>query len=322
MKVIVTGGLGFVGRSLARSLAERGRLANAAIDALVLADRVSLLSSLPDVPASADVVDVSTGDWNQVVGLFDRGDVCVFHLASIVSGEGEVNFDGAIDVNLDGTRHMLEACRSLGSRPRLIFTSSFAVFGGTAMPETVTDGTKQTPETTYGMTKAACELLINEYTRKGFLDGRTARLPTVIVRPGAPNAAASSFASAVFREPLAGIGYALPVTRDVRMPVIGVRTVVECLIRLAEVDGDALGVDRAVNLPSISVTTGEMIESLLRVAGDRLLGELTIEPDPIIERIVGTWPRFMSFERALALGLPHDDSLDEIVRAYIDDYVS
>ena len=305
MRVVVTGGLGFIGRALARRLAARGELCGHEISEIVQFDR-------PD----GDVCDPG-----QVAALVGRDDVVVFHLASVVSGEGERDFDGALRVNLEGGRTVLEACRAHGGRPRLVFASTLAVFGGAAMPETVTDTTKQTPQTTYGATKAACELLVNDYTRKGFLDGRTARLPTVIIRPGAPNLAASSFASAVFREPLAGRDYALPVGLETRMPVIGERTVVEGLIRLAEADGAALGDDRALNLPSISVTVGEMVESLRRVAGDRELGSVEVDPDPEIEAIVGTWPLRASSERALALGLPRDDGLDAIVRAYIEHHL-
>jgi nucleoside-diphosphate-sugar epimerase len=305
MRVVVTGGHGLLGRMLARRLEERGTICGEPIDVVVQ-------FALPD----GDVADRA-----QVDRLLGPGAGVVYHLASILSGGGEADFDGALRVNLDGTRNVLEACRALRTRPRVVFASTLAVFGGPSMPETVSDSTKETPQTTYGTTKAIAELLVNDYTRKGFVDGRSARLPTVIIRPGAPNAAASSFASAVFREPLAGVDYALPVPLETRAPVIGVRTAVECLVRLAEVAGDELGADRALNLPSISVTVAEMVESLRRVAGGRPLGEITLAPDPTIEAIVRTWPRFTSSERATALGFPGDESLDAIVRAYIDDFV-
>ena len=266
-------------------------------------------------------VEGDISDRATVEGLIDRDDISVFHLASVVSGGGEKDFDLAIRVNLDGGRHVLDALRARGGQPRLVFASSIAVFGGAAMPDCVGDRTKQTPQTTYGATKAILELLINDYTRKGFLNGRSARLPTVIIRPGKPNAAASGFASAVFREPLAGDDYVLPVGPETAMPVLGYRSIVEGLIQLHEADGDALGDDRAVSLPALTVTVEDMMAALRRVAGNRHLGDITIEPDPFIEAICRTWPQDTSFERAEALGLPRDASLDDIVKNYIEDYV-
>jgi D-erythronate 2-dehydrogenase len=319
MKVVVTGGLGFLGRSLAARIAARGEVEGRAVDSLVLADRLATGGAVPE---GAEAVDLDVGDRDQVAALLDRPDVLVFHLASIVSAGGELDFDGALRVNLDGTRNVLEACRALGSRPRVVFASTLATFGGAAMPETVTDTLRQVPQTTYGTTKAIGELLVNDYTRKGFVDGRCARLPTVVIRPGAPNAAASSFASAVFREPLNGVDYALPVGLDVRAPLIGERTAVECLLRLASLPEEALGDDRALNLPSIPVTVAEMLESLDRVGRGRTLGRVSVEVDPRIEAIVRTWPTATTFERATAAGLPRDENLDAIVEAYIADHLS
>jgi len=310
-RVVVTGGLGFLGVSLARRLAA---------EELVLFDAPAAADPPADVAAHAEVVRGDVRDAPLVHELA-QGAAAVVHLASIVSGQGEQDFDLALSVNLDGGRNVLEACRALGTGPRVVFASSVAVFGGSAMPEVVTDRTRHTPETTYGTTKAILELLVNDYTRKGFVDGRTARLPTVIVRPGAANPAASSFASAVFREPLAGRDYTVPVGPETRLPVIGARTVVACLAKLLELEGAALGDDRALTLPSLAVTVRDMLESLARVAGDRPLGTVTIEPDPQIEAIVSTWARRASSERADELGLPRDASLDEIVRAYVADYV-
>ncbi len=321
MRIVVTGGLGFVGLALARRLLDRGD-----VDRLVLFDAPAAADPPADVTDRAGIVRGDIRDRALVRTVLGAGagggDVAVFHLASVVSAHGEQDFDHALTVNLDGGRNVLEACRTLGSPPKLVFASTLATFGGSAMPETVTDTTKLTPQTTYGTTKAICELLVNDYTRKGFVDGRTARLPTVIIRPGAANAAASAFASAVFREPLAGRDYVLPVGPETRIPVISTRTVVECLIRLQGVDGKALGDDRAVNLPSISVTVGEMIESLQRVAGGRTIGAIEFRIDQEIERIVQTWPLYASADRAGALGLPQDSVLDDIVRAYVVDFLS
>ncbi|HEV8388914.1 MAG TPA: NAD-dependent epimerase, partial [Dongiaceae bacterium] len=176
-------------------------------------------------------------------------------------------------------------------------------------------------QTTYGMTKAIGELLVNDYTRKGFIDGRSARLPTVIIRPGKPNKAASSFASGVFREPLNGVECVLPVGTDAVMPLAGYRTIVEGFVKLHEADGAKFGEDRAVSLPSLDVTVAEMIAALKRVAGNRHLGDIRVEKDPVIERIVAGWPIGTTFERALSLGLPKDPDLDSIVRAYIEDFL-
>ena len=325
MKVVITGGTGFIGRRLARRLLDLGALTGPSgraeeIDSLLLFDIAA-----PDMPELEDPrVSVAAGeisDRDRVFALVDRDDVSVFHLASVVSGGGEKDFDLAMRVNLTGGLNVMEACRARAGQPRLVFASSIAVFGGAAMPHRVGDRVKQTPQTTYGTTKAICELLINDYTRKGFLDGRSARLPTVIVRPGKPNAAASSFVSGLFREPLNGETCVLPVQPDTAMPLLGYRSIVEGLVRLHELDGAVLGDDRAVGLPSLTVTVAEMIAALRRVAGDRPLGEIKVEPDPFIEAICKTWPQDADDERATALGLPRDGSLDEIVEAYIADYL-
>ncbi len=326
MKVVITGGAGFIGLRLANRLIELGELTGPSgapepIDALTLFD----VGPPAAIPSAAGVaVEVVTGDIadrDTVFDLIDRDDIAVFHLASVVSGGAERDFDLAMRTNLDGGRHVLEALRARAGTPRLVFASSIAVFGGAAMPASVGDTTKQTPRTTYGITKAIGELLINEYTRKGFIDGRTARLPTVIIRPGKPNLAASSFVSGVFREPLAGVDFTLPVPIETAMPVAGYRAIVEGILRLHEIGGDALGDDRAVGLPSLDVTVAEMIEALHRVAGDRALGAISVEPDRFIVEICETWPAASDAARAAALGLPGEDSLDDIVRHYIDDYL-
>jgi D-erythronate 2-dehydrogenase len=326
MKVVITGGAGFVGRALARALLERRTLTapsgkHEQIDQLVLFDAAEA-----SPPAWADSrVSLATGDISDrriVAALCDRDDISVFHLASVMSGGGEADFDLALAVNVDGGRNVLEALRAKPVAPRLVFTSSLAVFGGLAAGAVVGDATKQTPATTYGATKAILEILVNDYTRKGFVDGRTARLPTVVVRPGAPNAAASSFASSVVREPVRGEDVAVPVARDTRIAVIGHRTVVACLIRLHELEGAALGADRAVQLPGISVSVDELIDSTTRLAGSRELGSVTFSPDPDVLRIVQSWPASTVSERAASLGLPADADADAIVGAYLEDFAS
>jgi len=326
VKVVITGGTGFIGFRLARKILERGQLtapdgAMQSIDEVVLFDVVVPSEPPEGFDKRAKMVAGEIADARAVNRVIDRPDISIFHLASVVSGGGEQDFDLAMRVNLHGNLNLLEAARAQGSAPRVIFASSIAVFGGSSMPKIVDDTTKQTPRTTYGVTKAIGELLVNDYTRKGFIDGRSARLPTVIIRPGKPNKAASSFASGVFREPLNGQECVLPVGEDTIMPVAGYRTIVDGFIRLHEIDGEALGDDRAINFPSMAVTVADMITGLKRVAGNRHLGEIRIEPNPAIERIVATWPTASAFDRALSLGLPRDQDLDSIIRAYIADYL-
>ncbi len=326
MKVVITGGTGFIGRMLARAILARGALtgpsgAPEAIDAITLFDAVAPPAPLEGMDDRVEIVIGDISERDLVAGLVDRDDVSVFHLASVVSGGGEKDFDLAIRVNLTGGLNVLEAVRARAGTPRLVYASSIAVFGGGVMPAVVGDATKQAPQTTYGVTKSIGELLINDYSRKGFLDGRAARLPTIVIRPGRPNAAASSFASGVFREPLNGETCALPVTLDTVMPLLGYRSAVAGFIALHEADAVALGDDRTINFPSHTATVEQMIAALRRVAGDRRLGEITVAPDPGIEAIVATWATETEFARATALGLPREDSVDQIVEAYIEDFL-
>jgi nucleoside-diphosphate-sugar epimerase len=319
VKVVITGGTGFVGVRLAERLLDRGTLGGETIDELVLFDAVSpdrLPARLAGLVRTGDVADPA-----ELAALVDRPGCSVFHLASILSGGSEQDFDLAMRVNLDGGRHLLEACRHAGDA-RLVVASTYATYGGDSLPEVVSDLTKLIPETTYGTTKAILELLVNDYARKGFVDGRSARLPTVIVRPGAPNSAASSWVSGVFREPLAGETCILPVGLDMQTPVAGVRTIVEGLIRLHDVHAAALGADRGVCFPSVPATAGDMVDCVRRVGADRPLGAIEVRPDPVVERICGSWAKRANAARALELGIPEDESLDAIVGAYVEDYLS
>jgi nucleoside-diphosphate-sugar epimerase len=328
MKVVITGGTGFIGSNLARAIIKRGTLTGPTgqqeeVDSILLFDQF-IPDSLPD--GLDERVTMRGGDMSDrdaVFGLVDRDDISVFHLASVVSGGGEKDFDLAMRVNLDGGLNVLEAARARKGLPRVVIASSLAVFGGGAMPKVVGDTTKQTPQTTYGITKAICELLINDYTRKGFIDGRSVRLPTIFIRPGKPNAAASSFCSGVIREPLNGEECILPVKTGVRMALLGYRNAVRGFIGLHEADGAAIGDDRAVVLPCRTYTVEEMIAATKRVAAANNIepGPVTVRPDPMIEAIVAGWPTHSEAPRAEALGLPNDESLDRVIQDYIDDFM-
>lgn len=327
MKVVITGGTGFIGLNLCRRLLKRGSLTGPSgeaedIDAITLFDMAVPERRPEGLDRRVNMVAGDISDRDTVFSLIDRDDISIFHLASVVSGGGEKDFDLAMRVNLDGGRHVFEAARARAGTPRVVFASSVAVYGGSAMPETVSDHTRAVPQTTYGMTKVIGELMINDYTRKGYLDGRAARLPTVIIRPGKPNAAASSFCSGLFREPLQGEPCVLPVPRSTRMPLIGYRNCIGGFIALHEVEGRRLGDDRAVNLPSLDCTVGEMVDAVRRVAKARNmeLGPISDAPDPEIEAIVSTWASRLNSDRARALGLPADESLDRVVVDFIDDF--
>lgn len=326
MKVVITGGTGFLGLRLARKILERGSLTGASggqetVDEMVLFDAVTPAERPEGLDDRVTIESGDVSDAATIAKLVNGPSLSVFHLASVVSAGAEQDFDLAMKVNVDGGINLLEACRSAPGTPRFVFTSSLAVFGGAAMPSEVGDDTKITPQNTYGMTKAVNELLVNDYTRKGFVDGRGARLPTTVIRPGKPNKAASSFASGVFREPLAGETCELPVRRDTPMAIGGYRDAVDGMVTLHEADSEAVGDDRTVNFPSIATDVAGMIDALNRFAGTRELGEIVDRPDPIIQSICEGWPAATRFDKATALGIQGAPDLDTMIRAYIEDYV-
>ena len=329
MKVIITGGGGFLGSQLCQKLLQRGALTGPSGALEAIREIVLLDAAFHRPPADARVRHVKgdIGDGATVrAAVGSDPATSIFHLASMVSGECEERFDDALRVNLDGGRHVCEAARALpradGARPRLVFASSIAGYGGEAMADPNTDFTKLTPRTTYGMTKVICELLINDYSRKEFFDGRSARLPTVIVRPGKPNAAASSWASGMFREPLNGETCALPIRRDQSHPMTGYRTVIESFVALHEVPENKLGGDRAYVLPAHRVTPNLATTTLQQVAAARSLklGPITDAFDARIQGIVSNWPVSVDGTRAVALGLPQPPDLRTIVEQYLEDF--
>ena len=242
----------------------------------------------------------------------------VFHFAAVVSAAAEADFDLGLRVNLHGTLAVLEACRALPQPPRLVFTSSIATFGG-ELPAVVDDTTPQTPQSSYGIQKAVGELLVNDYARKGFLDGRAIRLPTIVVRPGKPNRAASGFASGIIREPLCGMDTVCPVTPDTRLAILSPRRAVAAFLLAHDLPAEAWGYTRSLNIPGLSVTVDEMVAALRRVAGEVPVRHIHWEPDAAIQRIISSWPGAFTSTRARRLGFQADASMDEIVQAFIED---
>jgi D-erythronate 2-dehydrogenase len=321
MRIVITGGAGFIGKKLARALLARGTLMDRRgtvqpIREISLFDVVEA-DGLPDDPRLVAVAGDIT-DPAAVRKVVREGVNGVFHLAAIVSANAEEDFDLGMRVNLDGTRNILEACRALPEPPRLVFASSVAVYGG-AMPAVLDDGAILTPQTSYGAQKAAGELLLNDYSRKGFVDGRALRLPTIVVRPGKPNRAASTFASSIIREPLAGQEAVCPVGRDARMYILSPRRVIQALIHAFELPAEALGATRMLTLPGITVSIGEMVDALEEVAGERVARRIRWQPDPMIQKVVAGWPASFDAKRARALGFEADRDFTEIVRAHIED---
>ena len=319
MHVLVIGAAGMVGAKLIRRLCLDGRIGQTPVSKLTRYD----VSLAPPPPASAFPIETYAGDLSQAgeaekLAAF-RPDL-IFHLAAIVSGEAEADFDKGYRINLDGTRLLFEAIRKAGGgyHPKLIFTSSIAVFGA-PFPEAIGDEFFTTPLTSYGTQKAICELLLSDYSRRGFFDGVGLRFPTICVRPGKPNLAASGFFSGIIREPLSGHEAVLPVGEDVRHWHASPRAAIGFLLHAAALDTAQLGSRRNITLPGVSCTVGEQIAALRRVAGGKIANMIRREPNEAVMKIVAGWPRNFAPQRGLALGFRAETSFDDIIRVHIED---
>lgn len=323
MHILIIGAAGMVGRKLTDRLVKDGAIGGKSITKMTLADVVA-----PQAPAGAkwpcDTLAVDISDANVAKTLIAPRPEMIFHLAAIVSGEAEQNFDKGYAINLDGTRYLWEEIRqqNLASggayKPRVVFTSSIAVFGA-PFHDYIEDEFFTTPLTSYGTQKAIGELLMADYTRKGFMDGIGIRLPTICVRPGKPNAAASGFFSNIIREPLVGQPAVLPVGDDVMHWHASPRAAVGFLMHAATIDGETVGPRRNLSMPGLACTVGEQIEALRRVAGEKAVALIKREPNPDIIKIVAGWPRRLKTARAESLGFKAEKTFDEIIRAHIED---
>jgi len=321
MHALILGAAGMIGRRLVDALVRDGRVGGEPLTALTLLDVVP--PSPPEGfsgPVRAEAADL-TAPGAAEAAIAERPGV-IFHLAAVVSGEAEANLELGYRVNLDGTRLLLDAIRAAnaadGYRPKLVFTSSLAVFGP-PFPKVIPDDHILRPASSYGVQKAMGELMLADYARRGFLDGIGLRLPTICVRPGKPNKAASGFFSGIIREPLAGQEAVLPVSDQVRHWHASPRSAVGFLIHAATIDTQRLGDRRNLTMPGVGATVAEQIEALRRAAGDSAVARIRREPDPTIERIVAGWPRTFDARRALELGFQAEPDFDAIVRAHIED---
>src|SRR3989440_3686297 len=312
MRVVITGGCGFLGQRVASQLLARGD-----VDELVLFDNAPPALPWPE-DKRLSIVTGDIADAQAVRQVISAGTHSVFHLAAVVSGQAEADTELGYRVNLDGTRAVLDACRMLRTCPRVVFASSLAVYGG-ALPPAVGDETPLTPQTSYGTQKAIGELLVNDYSRKGFIDGRAVRLPTVVVRPGRPNRAASTFASSMIREPLAGPAAGCPVSPDTVMALASPRRIVAGLVHALGISGEAFGATRSLQLPGFSVSVGEMAAAMRRAGGEAAYARLRWQADPQDQAIVSSWPPSLATSRAEALGFGRDKNIDEVVQGVIED---
>jgi nucleoside-diphosphate-sugar epimerase len=306
MRILITGGGGFLGTRLAQALAAREPAA-----------KITLLDvafpNAPDPRFTALAGDLASPEV--LARALPADTDSVFHLAAVVSGGAEADFDLGYHVNLDGTRELLEACRKLAKPPKVVYASSVAAFGG-KLPDVLDDSTTPTPQTSYGTQKVIGEYLVADFTRKGMIDGRSLRLPTIVVRPGKPNLAASSFASSIIREPLAGVGVECPVPDTTGVWILSPRRVVEAFLHAHDLPSSAWPSSRVVNLPGITLTVREMLDAMGRVAGAEAPKRVSFVPDARIQAIVKTWPVRFRTDRALEMGFKADTDFEDVVRQH------
>ena len=324
MKILIIGAAGMIGSKLANRLISEAHIAGQALAHLKLVDVIQPQTPLPTAQSSyeiqTEVADL-TRDGVANALIADEPDL-IYHLAAVVSGEAEADFDKGYRINLEGTRYLLEAIRAQnthnGYTPTLIFTSSIAVYG-TPLPDLISDDFQLTPHTSYGTQKAICELLIADYNRRGILQGIGLRLPTICIRPGLPNKAASGFFSGILREPLNGKTAVLPVDDTVKHWFASPRTAIDFLIHAASLSKEAVGLRCNMNLPGLCASIAEQIEALERVAGSNVLTLIKRESDPSVESIISGWPEAFDAQRAIKLGFKGEDSFDDIIKVYLED---
>lgn len=320
MNIVILGGAGFIGQKLAIKLAETGVLRGKSIKKITLCDMVAPQNQInADFPVDFTKFDM-TNEQSVFKSIPDDTDV-IFHLASIVSGQAEADMALGYKVNLDGMLYLLKRVCTLSKPPVLVFSSSIAVYSAKT-PQPIEDHSIRSPQSSYGTQKVMCEMLLNDYSRKGLVDGRGVRLPTITVRPGKPNAAASSFLSSIIREPLAGQKAICPVTKNYRHYFSSPRTIIKNIIHAAEIESVDLGEDRNLMLPGISATVNNMLASLRNVAGDEVADLVEFKRDETIEKIVLTWVSDLNPQRALKLGFHQDESFDDFITAHIEDELS
>ena len=320
MRVLVTGAQGYLGRKLVTALLERGELAGPGgpperIDSLLLTD---MAPSAPQGDTRLRYLGGDIADPAFVATLFAEAPQSVFHLAALMSAGAETAFEAGYQANLHGTLHLLEAARRAGNRPRFVFSSTIATYGG-ELPEIVPDAQRSTPQSSYGTQKAIGELLVNDYSRRGFVDGRSLRLPIIAVRGGAPSTATSAWASDIVREPLGGKAYASPVAPGDRGYLLSPRRCIEGLIAGHDSAAELWGKDRSVMMAGLACTASDLVAAVARAVGQSVADRVTWRPDPFIRNIVTTWPTAFRLEKARRIGLLADASVDEIVRNYLED---